>query len=303
MLNFRNPLFALFTSVAFATVVLNTSNVGAADQNSENRFSRTGAVMPMADTWDRILGFLDYAYIDLSPDEIAANAPNYMYVWSGMAWQSDQFRNSNPLINFGQYRPAFLDHYNARPDPIPEDPDYDTPEVRARTLLWWNTEADGVGHPDWVMYTCDRTTPAYYGYEDGHSAPNMPLDFSNPDVVGWQVRNIDNEDLRDYTAVSADLVYLRNFDHACGVYLDGEWVQLFTGEEKDPAYEAAVLAWAGNLRARLHSLWPPQGLVANFPPFGFYSDEEISAMSANLDGVFDESGFTAFGRDRVFISG
>src|SRR2546429_9873306 len=38
-------------------------------------------------------------------------------------------------------------------------------------------------HPDWVLYKCDRVTPAY---EFGD--PNMPLDFANPALVSWQIQ-------------------------------------------------------------------------------------------------------------------
>jgi len=198
--------------------------------------------------------------------------------------------------------PAFLDAYNARPNALPEGSD--SPEQRARTLQWWNTEVDGVGHPDWVLYTCDRVTPSYYQQVDGRTSPNMPLDLTNPAVVEWQVQDIGigDDSQQFYNALSADLVYLRNFDGACGIYRDGEWVQLFTGEEEDPAYAEAVVTWASRMSNALHALPSPRWLVANFPPFDFYSDEEITTLTANLDGVLDEAGFTGFGR-RINMSG
>ena len=43
-------------------------------------------------------------------------------------------------------------------------------------------------HPDWVLYGCDRTTVAFW---DGQTAKSgsVPLDFTNPAVVEWQMRN------------------------------------------------------------------------------------------------------------------
>ena len=42
--------------------------------------------------------------------------------------------------------------------------------------------------PEWVMYQCDRRTVAFW---NGETAPHgsVPLDFTNPDVVKWQVAN------------------------------------------------------------------------------------------------------------------
>ena len=43
-------------------------------------------------------------------------------------------------------------------------------------------------HPDWILYRCDRKTVAFWNAE---SAPtgSVPLDFTNPDVIRWQVEN------------------------------------------------------------------------------------------------------------------
>ena len=43
-------------------------------------------------------------------------------------------------------------------------------------------------HPDWVLYQCDRETVAFW---DGQTAPtgSVPIDFTNRDVIEWQVKN------------------------------------------------------------------------------------------------------------------
>jgi hypothetical protein len=38
-------------------------------------------------------------------------------------------------------------------------------------------------HPDWILYKCDRVTPAYE-----FDNPNMPLDFANPALESWQIQ-------------------------------------------------------------------------------------------------------------------
>jgi hypothetical protein len=127
--------------------------------------------------------------------------------------------------------------------------------------------------------------------------PNVPLDFTNPAVIDWQVQ--ETKDMRPaLTAFSADLVHLINLNHACGVYRNGQWVQLFSGEDYDPAYEAAMLNWIREIRSRLAAHRYPKGLVINCPPNSAYDDEQIASIVANVDGILDEEGFTFFALGR-----
>jgi len=284
--HFKSPTLVLLTLISSYSLAGNQS------------------IMPMPDSWDRILGYLDFASWDLPAAEIRENAPNYWFVFCGFGWQIEDFRAGQPNLNVARYMPGFLDDHNGRPDAFPENPEEDTPERRARTLQWWNTEVDGVGHPDWVLYTCDGVTPSYWNFK-GATLPNMPLDISNPEVADWQLRNagfaIGYED-SGLPTLSADIVSIENYDHACGVYRNGEWVQLFTGEESDPAFASAVIDWAARIQAGLHSLPSPRGFVANFPPYSWFSDEVIASVVANLDGLLDEQGFTGYGTGRINIS-
>jgi len=256
--------------------------------------------VPMPDTWDRILGFLDWFSDDLTEDEIRQNALNYAFIWGGFPSAAiDYFRSANPNINIARYRPAFEDDYNARPEPFDPFGGGDTPDRRARTLLWWNTEAEGVGHPDWVMYRCNGITPAYHlGVTDDVSGPNMPLDITNPEVIDWQVRTIGIEEAA-YTALARDMASIWNLNYACGVYRDGQWSQLFTGEYSDPMFLSAVVDWTAQLRGRLQELSSPLALVASLPLYYFFPDEDIASFAANLDGILDEAGFTGYGVDRL----
>src|SRR5262249_11915192 len=258
------------------------------------------SVMPMPDTWNRVLGFLDWTEADMTESEIQANALNYYFIWGGGAWEADHFRSVNSTINVGRYMPAFLDYQNSRPEPYTLEGD--TPERRARSLQWWNTEVDGVGHPDWVMYRCDRVTPAYQVI-DSATLSNVPLDITNSQVISWQLRTGAPVDERGFTALSSDMVSLRNFNHACDIYCRAQWVQLVSGEDSDPVFASAVLDWSRQIRAGLRTLPSPRGLVANFVPFYFFSDQEIASLAANLDGILDEQGFTGFGLGRIHASG
>jgi len=246
-------------------------------------------VTPMPDSWDRIIGYLDFAQPDMTEDEVLLNAPNYSFVFGGLRRLNDVFRATNPDINIGRYTVGFFDEYNARPEPRRDGEEEDTPERRARTLLWWNTEVDGVGHPDWVLYRCDGVTPAYWFYDDGGFISNMPLDFSNPAVSDWQLRNADE---LGFSAYFADLVYLENYSHACGIWRGGQWVQLFSGQAADPAFSAAVIDWAARIQLGLHSEFPAREFVPNCPLYPPYQEDAISALLDHVDGLLDEEGFT-----------
>lgn len=261
-----------------------------------------GSRLRLPDTWEKTVGFLDWGYVDSTPGEILSNAANYAYVWSDLSWRPQLYRSGNPGIKVGRYIPSFLDQQNGRPEAYPDDDDtYDTPERRERTLLWWNTEVDGVGHPDWVLYQCDKSTPAFY-VENDRIVRNMPLDFTNSDVIDWQIRTSTTGWDSSFDTISSDLFHLRNFDHACGIWRGGEWVQLFTGQDVDPLYAAAALEWARNMRDRLHALAPSRPLVVNLPVEDYYSAEEIAQVAENVDGINDEQGFTGYGLGREYCA-
>jgi hypothetical protein len=162
-------------------------------------------------------------------------------------------------------------------------------------------EADGVGHPDWILYQCDRVTPAYQIDWPPNTIPNMPLDLTNPAVIDWKLQKSVTA-RSTITAVSVDYFAIPNMNHACGVYRDGEWVQLFAGDEQyDPAYDAAAFNWAKEVRKRLAAQPNPKGLVVNCPPVSVFDDEVVDSLLANVDGILDEYGFTEFdSRDGYF---
>jgi hypothetical protein len=255
------------------------------------------SVMPREDTWDRTLGFLLYVEAHVTPSEVQANSPNYAFVWNvwnGVNW-ADDFRATNSQSNLGWYTLPFVDEQDGRPDPLP--PGGDTPESRQRTLQWWMFEADGTGHPDWILYRCDGVTPAYFAYDPPNTSPNMPLDFTNPAVVDWQLRAALDGVSSTATALSFDFFSPANLSHACGVYRDGQWVQLFTGGDIDVPYHDAVFAWAREARRRLADQPYPKGVVVNCPPVPAFEEPTIVALGASVDGVLDEYGFTYYDED------
>ncbi len=254
---------------------------------------------PFPDTWDKTRTFIDWPQADLTEGEIQRNASEYTLVWSGPDPTWDLFRKANPSIQVGRYMLAFTDDTSRTMYEI------DTPEQRVRNLNWWNESVDGIGHPDWVMYQCDGRTPAYSinPMRPGETEPQIPLDITNPDVIQWQFQTVAGQDWeREYTAISADMLDLWNFNHACGVYRRGEWVQLFSGEEEDPVFASAVINWARQMRARSHSMPSPKLLLGNAAPTFGYKGGDIAELAAHLDGVVDEQSFTGYGTGRWFIT-
>jgi len=246
------------------------------------------SVMPRQDTWDRTLGFLLYVDAHATQTGVQSNSPNYSFVWNAENW-ADDFRTTNSQSSLGNYAlSASVDYQDARPDPLlPAD----GPASRLRTLQWWLYEADGVGHPDWVLYQCDGVTPAYQYKVPPDTYPNMPLDITNPAVIAWQVHHAGTFQ-STVTALSVDYFSPANLNHACGVYRNGQWVQLFAGEDYDPAFNDALFNWAQEVRRRLAVQKHPKGLVVNCSPVPGYEDQTIATLAASVDGVLDEYGFT-----------
>ena len=196
-------------------------------------------------------------------------------------------------------------------------------------------------HPEWVLYACDRKTPAWFmGIPGGHrkgdvvstSNINIPLDFSNGDVINWQIDSF----VKPALAQGADAIALDNFglvnginenyQNACGVWKgrgeDRHWVQLYDGLRDngtkgsivDPRYTDACLFWMSEFYDRVRALnasHPPL-VIPNFSLEDIYdpytcanergdgtecawNSEAMFVMGNHTDGLLSEAGFTAFG--------
>ena len=92
-----------------------------------------------------------------------ALAHDYSFVWGAATEHVSSYRASNNSgISLSYYMPWSRDCSHG---------DFD------QAISYWNES-----HPDWIMYQCDRETPAWYGSEQGHC---VPLDISNPGVSTW----------------------------------------------------------------------------------------------------------------------
>jgi hypothetical protein len=224
-----------------------------------------GASWPNSST-----GFHPFLTFDsgLNASEITAAAPSIQFVWGGHAPRAWRAASANHTI-VSSYMP-----FNRDPN-------------ASHSLAWWRT-----AHPAWVLYSCDRVTPARVDPADA----NIALDVSNPEVVAWQLEFSAAQGAQGFGAIAADNFEPANFEGACGVWRGAAWVQLYKGTQQDPAYTAAMLAWLAAFRAGLRALAPPMLLVPNFAIAGLpFDSPTAAAVLAGADGVLDERGFTGWG--------
>ena len=226
-----------------------------------------------ADTWTNIHPFLMFDGYISNP---AAVAPRYDFVTGAKSYNVAAYRSTNPNI--------FLTYYIT----FHRDNGAFTDSTALKSLAGWRAI-----HPDWVLYRCDRVTPAY---EFGN--PNMPFDFSNPALVNWQVQNFALPASQNgYNGITADNVNLENLFGACGTYQNGKWVRRYTGKFDDPVWQADAVNWITRMQSALHNLPHPMALLLNLG-FG-QSLTPTSSIIRNVishsDGVVDEAGFTQYG--------
>jgi hypothetical protein len=186
-------------------------------------------------------------------------APHTDFVWGNDANKLSAWRAANPK--------AFLTHYI----PYNQDPSN-------QSLSWWKAN-----HPDWVVYKCDRTTPATAsGY------PNIDLDITNPAVRAYQLAMVKSAAAQGYDGIAWDIFAIDNNHKACGIYRNGQWVQLYTGNWTDPAYTKAVLDWLTWMYAAQHALPKPMRLVPNYSLARAANDASSTTVLNNVDAILDE---------------
>lgn len=202
----------------------------------------------------------------LNDSTIQLAAPLVEFVWGGHS--PDLWHASSASVVVSSYMT-----FNRDPD-------------AQRNLTWWQTN-----HPSWVIYECDRKTPATPDATD----TNIPLDISNPDVIAWQVQIAAELSLAGYDAIAADNFDVNNDQKACGVWESpGVWRDLYNGT--DAAFVSAQVTWLADFRAQLHALPRPLLLVPNYVLGSLPHNSSLAAsIAAGVDGILDERGFTGWG--------
>ncbi len=149
-------------------------------------------------------------------------------------------------------------------------------------------------HPDWLVYRADQNMLA--SDEDVRDAGQLTLDISNPAVVQYQFDNFVKLGIdRGFSRIGFDGVYIINPNKWSGVYRDGQWVQLYSGEKADPALADAVIGWARAMREKIKAYNSSVQLDMNYTLRDEYP-EAYARLLPYLDGVFDERGFTNWGQ-------
>jgi hypothetical protein len=150
--------------------------------------------------------------------------------------------------------------------------------------------------PTFVEYTCDRVTPAYE-----FSQPQTPLDIADPSVQQWQW----SAEVLPALAAGWPGIAFDNFALAngagegqprCGHYdAAGNWVSQYSGQTYDPTYAADVIAWARQMRARIHAYKAGDTFGGNFSyDFGQPMATNVALMKT-FDVIIDERGFSNWG--------
>ena len=155
-------------------------------------------------------------------------------------------------------------------------------------------------HPDWLSYTNDRKTLAYYRYGNLVDYAHAPLDFTNPAVQDLVINQCLLPALSQrYAAVGFDHVTTLNHFLVAGHYTrDGQWVQMFSGKLSDETYRKAMKNAFATLTAKMKSVAQQKGktiaIAINCYPNLQYNDHYTDLLPY-ADIVLDEAGFTKLG--------
>lgn len=191
-------------------------------------------------------------------------------------------------------------------------PQEDRSVVSGHDLAWWQQN-----HPDWILYTCDSSgTPTHdLAWWSGVDRADVPLDFHNPAVVDYQVRQLNgaNAIADGQNALAIDQIIfvnamvggnpnfgqtVKNGEYACGVWQNGTFVRRYSGVH-DPAWTADMVAFVKAARQIVttdSTLAPHHLKILINHPLGNPSNASEQALLANIDGIVDERGYADYGR-------
>ncbi len=269
-----------------------TAEPSNAPSTAPSNAPSTGSTM-IADTTGRVGLFQEFDRL-MSPAQIVSDAPRYDAVWGA----------SQPQLWLGAHPGMVVSRYF-----IPQE---DRSQLSGHDLNWWQTN-----HPDWILYACrSNGTPTHdYAWWPGVDAPDVPLDFHNPDVIDYQVRQLNGQNAiqNGDNALAIDQVIFQdamvggnpNFgqtskpgEYACGVWSNGAFVRRYSSAS-DPAWTADMLAFVTTAR-RIVTTDPELAphhlkIIVNHPQ-GSIGDPNEQALLGAIDGFVDERGYADYGR-------
>lgn len=222
--------------------------------------------LPASSNSIHLIQMFDY---DIAPDQITPQrAQPIDLVWGADANPAklQAWRRANPGIVLSLYLSFERDS-------------------QQHALSYWQQS-----HPDWILYQCDRKTPAYLNQQAA-----VPLDFSNSAVQQWQLATFGGQAQRlGYDALAVDDVNVRNVGGACGHYEGRRWVPLYSGAASDRRWSQQVIVWLRTMQQRLHHLSHPLDLIVALAVGGAPSeDASVQALLNSIDVVVLADGFSA----------
>jgi hypothetical protein len=211
-----------------------------------------------------------------------AIAQYFDFIWGGSPRNVSLYHEGHPNIIVSYYIPFHRD-----------DGTFKNPDLgKYHSLSYWRKN-----HPDWILYQCNRRTPAY---EFGNR--NMPLDFSNPEVVKWQIQTYGlPASKQGFDAIAADNINMENLFGACGSYHNGHWVQRYSGDMHDAQWQNDVISWVNRMQTGLHHLSHHLSLIPNFSLGAklTVASPIVQQFLNHVDAVLDERGFTNYGQGYI----
>jgi hypothetical protein len=247
----------------------------------------------LADTTGRVGLFQEFDKF-MTSAQIQNDAPHYDAVWG--ATFPNLWLGANPNIITSRYF-------------IPQE---DRSVLSGHDLNWWQSN-----HPDWILYACDSAgQPTHdYAYWSGVDKPDVPLDFHNPAVIDYQVRQLNgaNAVASGDRALAIDQIIFEdamiggnpNFgqsvkrgEYACGVWQGAKFVKRYTGLH-DPAWTVDMVAFVKTARQILATdpaLEPHHLKIVVNHPIGSMRDANEEALLSVIDGFVDERGYADYGR-------
>lgn len=226
----------------------------------------------------------------MTPQEIQSEAPRYDGVWG--AFQPQAWLSAHPGMLVSRYF-------------IPQE---DRSGLSGHDLAWWQAN-----HPDWILYACDaNNNPTHdFAYWPGVDKPDVPLDFHNPAVIDYQVRQLNGASAiqNGMNALAIDQVVFAdamaggnpNFgqtvkrgEYACGIWQGSTFVRRYNGVN-DAAWNADMVAFVETARHIVTTdpvLAPYHLKILINHPIGNTSYPNEQALLQNVDGTLDEAGYT-----------
>lgn len=246
-----------------------------------------------ADTTGRVGLFQEFDRM-MTSGQIHSDAGRYDGVWG--ASQAQPWLSVHPGMVVMRYF-------------IPQE---DRSILSGHDLAWWQAN-----HPDWILYACtaDGTPTHDFAYWGGVDRADVPLDFHNPQVIDYQVRQLNGTSAiqNGLNALAIDQIVFvdamvggnPNFgqsvkpgEFACGIWQNGTFVRRYSGVH-DPAWTADMVAFveaAHHIVQTDAALAPYHLKIVINHPLGNPADPSEQALLQNIDGILDENGYTHGGR-------